>query len=597
MSQKVNDWVINVATVNGSGSQSSNNILIKSLFRMGIPVGGKNLFPSNIQGLPTWFTIRANSLGHTSRQIANDLTIAMNAQTIVKDIESVKEGGTFLFNDDLKFDRILLRDDVTNIAVPFRQLVSEASDSVKLRKLLTNMVYVGIVAELIKIDWETLSGVIQDMFSSKPKVIDSNLKAIELGRSYAKENLSPESFPLKAEKMQKNDGKILIEGNTAAALGMIYGGCTFVSWYPITPSSSLVESFIGFAEEHRKDTDGKNTFAVVQAEDELASIAMVAGAAWTGARAMTASSGPGLSLMSEIAGLSYFAELPCVLWDVQRVGPSTGLPTRVMQGDLLSAHYLSHGDTRHALLIPGTTEECFEFGQTAFDLADRLQTFITVLSDIDLGMNFFITDEFDYPSRSFDRGKVLTAEQLKEMETYQRYGDVDGDGIPYRTLPGTRDPKAAFLTRGSGHNENAQYTEDPQAYVRLTDRLLKKYQKAKDFVPKPIIEKNGDSTVGIISYGSNDGPVKEAQHLLQEKGLSTSYMRLRALPFTDEVSEFLKTFDRIYLIEQNRDAQMKTILLTDYPEYWNKIQSVLHYDGLPIHADYIASEISKKELN
>lgn len=597
MERKINDWVINVATVNGSGSQSSNNILIKSLFRMGIPVGGKNLFPSNIQGLPTWYTIRANKTGHTSRQIANDLTVAMNLQTVEKDILGVKPGGTFLYNADLKFNTAALRQDVCNIAVPFRELVDQTTDSVKLKKLLTNMVYVGIVAELLAIDWEVLSGVISDMFGSKPKVIESNMKAIEVGRNYARENLNSGEFPLKAEKMDKNNGKILIEGNTAAALGMMYGGCTFVSWYPITPSSSLVENFIGFAEKHRKDENGKNTFAVVQAEDELASIAMVAGASWAGARAMTASSGPGLSLMAETAGLSYFAEVPSVLWDVQRVGPSTGLPTRIMQGDLLAAHYLSHGDTRHVLLIPGTTEECFEFGQTAFDLAERLQTFITVLSDIDLGMNQFITKEFDYPTKPFDRGKILTEKELSKMEKYQRYADVDGDAIPYRTLPGTRDPKAAFLTRGSGHNESAQYTEDTDAYVRLIDRLGRKYQTAKKYVPKPVLDGAAKAAVGIISYGSNDGPIQEARDLLKGQGLATDYLRLRALPFTEEVDEFLQNHERVYVVEQNRDGQMKTILQTDYPQHWQKLQSVLHYDGMPIHAELIRARIAAKELN
>ena len=593
---KINDWVINVATVNGSGSQSSNNILIKSLFRMGIPVGGKNLFPSNIQGLPTWFTIRANPHGHTSRQVANDLTIAMNAQTVEKDMLSVKPGGVFLYNDDLKFNVAALRSDVRNIAVPFRSLVDQATDSVKLKKLLTNMIYVGIVAELIEIDSNVLTEVINDMFSSKPKGVESNMKSIEIGRTYAREHISG-GFSLKARKMNENQGKILIEGNTAAALGMMYGGCTFIAWYPITPSSSLVENFIHYSEKYRKDANGKNTFAVVQAEDELASIAMVAGASWAGARAMTASSGPGLSLMAETAGLSYFAEVPCVLWDIQRVGPSTGLPTRVMQGDLLAAHYLSHGDTRHVLLLPGTTEECFEFGQTAFDLSERMQTFVTVLSDIDLGMNLFITKEFTYPTKPFDRGKVLNAEALAKMEKYQRYADVDGDGIPYRTLPGTRDPKAAFLTRGSGHNESAQYTEDNDSYVRLIDRLAKKYSSAKQHVPKPIVKNTEKAIVGIISYGSNDGAVEEARALLSDVGLKTNYLRIRALPFTEEVDEFLKKNERIYVVEQNRDGQMRTLLQSDYPQHWNKMSSVLHYDGLPIHAELIRTKISQKELN
>lgn len=592
----INDWVINVATVNGSGSQSSNNILIKTLFRMGIPVGGKNLFPSNIQGFPTWFTIRANHQGFTSRRVANDFTVAMNLQTIADDTKLVKSGGLFLYNDDLKFDRVLLRQDLKNIGVPFRKLVDQCTKSVKLKKLLTNMVYVGIVAEMLGLDSEVLNSVIQDTFSDKPQVIESNKKAIEVGQIYARENLK-DLCPLQAQATNKNDGKILIEGNTAAALGLVYGGCTFASWYPITPSSSLVENFIQYAEKYRQDKDGKNTFAVVQAEDELSAIAMVLGASWAGARAMTASSGPGLSLMSEAAGLSYFAEIPAVLWDIQRVGPSTGLPTRVMQGDLSQAHYLSHGDTRHVVLLPGTPEECFEFGQTAFDLAERLQTFITVLSDIDLGMNLFTAEEFKHPARKFDRGKVLSTEDLNKMETYQRYGDVDGDGIPYRTLPGTRDDKAAFLTRGSGHNENAQYTEDNEAYVRLVDRLYKKYETAKQYVPKPLLQENNQATIGLISFGSCHGPVLEAIHALEEKGLPTSYLRLRALPFTEEVDTYLEKYERIYVIEENRDGQMRGIIQSDYPQHWQKLNSVLHYDGLPIHAQTIVDQIFAKERN
>jgi 2-oxoglutarate ferredoxin oxidoreductase subunit alpha len=593
-SPSMNDCVLNVATVNGSGSQSSNNIIMKSFFRMGIPTGGKNLFPSNIAGLPTWFTIRVNKDGYTSRRSDIDVTIAMNADTIVEDIKSVNESGYFIYNADLKFDTSLLRKDTTNIAVPFRQIVDGVTDQIKIKKMLTNMIYVGIITELMGIDYEVLKGTVKDQFGpKKASVIEVNMKAIDAGIAFVKEHVKG-TFPFKVQKMNANGGKIIIDGNTAAALGAVFGGCTFVSWYPITPSSSLAENFIDYAEQYRKTPDGKSTFAVVQAEDELAAIGMVIGAGWAGARAMTATSGPGISLMSEFAGYSYFTEIPAVIWDIQRVGPSTGMPTRTMQGDITKCYLLSHGDTKHPVLLPSSPEECFEFGQTCLDLAERLQTLVFVASDLDLGMNNWMSNEFSFPAKPYERGKVLDEAGLTKAGKFERYKDVDGDAIPYRTLPGTQHELAAYFTRGSGHTEKATYTEKSDEYVKLMDRLSRKFETARAIVPKPAIE-NNDAKIGIIAYGSTDLPMKEARDVLTQKGVKTNYCRLKALPLSQEVRDFVKTSEKVYIVEQNRDAQMKEIFLMDMPEYASKFQSVLHYDGLPIDAQTIVTGISNKE--
>jgi len=586
----VNDCVIEIATVNGSGSQSANNILLKALFRMGIPVGGKNQFPSNIAGLPTWFTIRVNENGFTARRKDIDVVVAMNPQTLVEDLRKVKAGGVFVYNTEIKFDPVLLRSDITNIGVNFRELVDRATDAIKLKKLLVNMIYVGVLGELLKIEWDVLVSTIQDQFRDKPKVLESNFKALEIGRQYALDHLQGH-FPFVVKRLDRNAGKILIEGNAAAAIGMVFGGCTFVSWYPITPSSSLAETFISLAEKHRQDQTGKNTFAVVQAEDELAAITMVAGAGWAGARAMTCTSGPGVSLMSEAAGLFYYAEIPGVIWDIQRVGPSTGMPTRTAQGDLISTYLLSHGDTKHVILLPGTVEECFEFGMQAFDLAERLQTLVFVLSDLDLGMNFWISDEFKYPEKPFDRGKVLAAEDLSKMSTYSRYEDVDGDAIGWRTLPGTHHEKAGFLTRGSGHNKHAQYTESSPQYREVLDRIARKWETAKTYVPKPVVEKVNGARTGIIAFGSTHMPMAEARQLLKTSGVESNYLRLRALPLTQDVEAFLNDNDVIYVVEQNRDGQLRDILRMEYPEHATKLRSVRNYDGLPITAPDIAEPI------
>jgi 2-oxoglutarate ferredoxin oxidoreductase subunit alpha len=593
----INDFALNVATVNGSGSQSSNTIILKALFRMGIPTGGKNLFPSNIAGLPTWFSIRVNKDGYIARKKDTDITVAMNAQTVVQDIGDLRPGGVFFYNDDMKFDRALLRKDVVNFAVPFRSLVDGVTKSIKMKKFLTNMVYVGVVAELLKIDPACLRSAALDQFGDKNEsVMEENLKAIEAGASWARENVKGD-FPFRVEAMTATKGKILIDGNSAAAIGLLYGGCAFMSWYPITPSSSLAESFASLAEKYRKDAEGKNTFAIVQAEDELSAIGMVLGAAWTGVRAMTTTSGPGISLMSEFAGYSYYAEIPAVIWDIQRAGPSTGLPTRTSQGDLLFASTLSHGDTKHVLLFPASPGECFELGQRAFDVAERLQTLVFVLSDLDLGMNFWIEEPFSYPKENFDRGKVLGEKDLSSLTAFNRYEDRDGDGITYRTLPGTRHPLAAYFTRGSGHDERAKYTESNETYKRVLDRLNKKFETARNVVPRPVVETVDGADVGLIAFGSTDIVMREVRDDLKQKGVSTSYLRLRAYPFHADVGEFIKKHKRVYVVEQNRDGQMKQLLFGEFGKINSNIESILHYDGLPIFSDAVVQPLLQKEAS
>lgn len=588
---QTNDFVIQVATVNGSGSQSSNNVLVRALFRLGLPVGGKNLFPSNIQGLPTWFTIRVNANGFTARKDLADICIALNPQTYVKDLASVRPGGFYFYNSEFKLVDDLKAKDVNCIAIPFRDIVAPVSDSVKLRKLLINMAYVGVLAELLSIDDDILSSSITTQFGDKASVIEQNQDAIEAGRVYVRDNLSSLDFPFRVQKIfGGNDGKVLMDGNSASALGLIFGGASFVSWYPITPSSSLVESFEGFANEHRV-VNGKKTFAVVQAEDELAAISMVLGAGWMGARAVTATSGPGLSLMAEAAGLAYYAEIPAVIWDVQRVGPSTGLPTRTMQGDLQAAYNLSHGDAKHVVLLPGTIDECFEFGQTALDLAERLQTLVIVLSDLDLGMNFAIGEAPRYPTRALDRGKILSSADLEKTKSFARYKDIDGDGIPYRTLPGTEHPLASYFTRGTGHDEAGNYTEDSAMFAKNMERLNQKWQTARDLVPKPVIETSRDANVGLIAFGSTHEPMPELR-----SEIKANYLRLRALPLSDEVRSFIESNNFVYVIEQNRDAQLTQILRAEYPALAAKIHSVCTFDGMPVAAAQISEKLRAKEV-
>jgi 2-oxoglutarate ferredoxin oxidoreductase subunit alpha len=590
----LNDCSISMATVNGSGSQSANNILLKTFFRMGIPVGAKNLFPSNIAGLPTWYTIRINKDGYTARKKELDILVALNPATWIEDAKTVRKGGVIIHSSDFPANAGK-REDVTYYPVPFKKLAEDNFTEIKLRKLLTNMIYVGVLCELLGMDFETLKGAVTDNFASKQKVVESNLKAVQVGIDYVKSSVK-KSDPYQVSKLDKNAGKIIIDGNSAAALGCLYGGCTVVAWYPITPSSSLCETLIDYFEEYRIDAKtGKKKYAVVQAEDELASIGMALGAGWAGARSMTATSGPGISLMAEFAGFGYFTEIPTVIFDIQRVGPSTGLPTRTMQGDIEFTHHLSHGDTQHPLLLPGTPEECFEFAQDAFDLAERVQTPVFVMSDLDLGMNFWTRTKFKAPTKPFDRGKVMNAEALQKAGKFERYRDVDGDGIPYRTLPGTDHPMAAYFLRGSGHNEGAKYTEKAEDYVNLVDRLKKKTETAKKLVPKPIVVKEAGAKVGIIAYGTTDLAMNEARDLLKTSNIKTNYLRLRALPLTDEVNQFYKENDKVYVVEQNRDGQVEKLIRLNLGDQSMKSKSVVHYDGLPIDAQSIVDGILSQE--
>jgi 2-oxoglutarate ferredoxin oxidoreductase subunit alpha len=578
----VNDFSIQVATINGSGSQTANSVLLRSIFQMGIPVSGKNLFPSNIAGLPTWYTIRVSKEGWVARRREHELLVAMNPETAVEDAARMGPGGVVVWNEAIP--RPPIPEDRIVYAVPFGKIVEPLVPDTKLRRLVVNMVYVGVVAFLLGIDMKEVEAAIEAQLGRKKKALEVNLAAARAGFAWGEAHLAKRDR-LRVERMNETAGKILIEGNTAAALGAMFGGVTVVTWYPITPSSSLVESLIGFLEKHRRDAaSGKNTFAVVQAEDELAAVGMVLGAGWAGARAMTSTSGPGISLMAEFAGLGYFAEIPGVVWDIQRIGPSTGLPTRTSQGDVSFLAGLSHGDTRHVVLFPSSVRDCFDYGMLAFDLAERLQTPVFVASDLDLGMNHWMSDPFPYPEKPSDRGKVLTAEQLARLPKFERYRDVDGDGICPRTIPGTRHPAAAYFMRGSGHNEAAQYTERPEDYVRLMDRLAKKYQTAKRFVPKPEVDLRPGADVGILAYGTTHWAVLEGREELRRKGIETSYLLLRALPFTEEVAAFVDRHDRVYVVEQNRDGQMADLVRLEVPSEASRIRSVRHYDGLPVDA-------------
>jgi 2-oxoglutarate ferredoxin oxidoreductase subunit alpha len=590
----INDFSIQVATVNGSGSQSANSVLLRSIFGMGIPVSGKNLFPSNIAGLPTWYTIRASKQGYVARKQEIDILVAMNAETAKDDILSLPAGAAAIYEETANLKQY--RDDVVCYPVPFDKITTAVCPEAKLRKLVKNMIYVGVVAKLISLDLKVVETALRRQFAKKQKAADLNWAAIEAGYNYAAESLTKQD-PFLLERMHATDGKIIIDGNAAAALGAMFAGVTVVTWYPITPSSSVVEQLIDYLKKYRVEPDGKATFAVVQAEDELAAVGMVLGAGWAGARSMTATSGPGISLMAEFAGLGYFAELPGVIFDIQRVGPSTGLPTRTSQADLLSIAHLSHGDTKHVMLLPGSVKECFELAITAFDLTERLQTPIFVASDLDLGMNNWMSEPFDYPEKPLDRGKVLTAEDLTRLGGFARYKDVDGDAISYRTLPGTDHPQAAYFTRGSGHNEKALYTEKPDDYQNLMERLARKFETARTLVPKPVIVQNGKSKIGLIAFGTSDFAVLESRdQLKKEYGIETDYLRIRAFPFTHEIHDFVASHDRVYVIEQNRDAQMLSLLKLDLPAVEiTKLRSILHFNGLPIDARSVTEALILQE--
>lgn len=589
----VNDFSIEVATVNGSGSQSSNNVLMRSIFQMGIPVSGKNLFPSNIAGLPTWFTIRVNKDGYIARKREIDILIAMNPQTAIDDVRALKAGAVCISPVELNLHDV--RQDVRHYQVPFSELAAKATTEIKLRKLLTNMLYVGVVAELLNIDGNEIAVAIRKQFQGKAKAIDLNLNTVEIGRQWARENLKKED-QFYIERMNATQGKIIIDGNSAAALGCMFAGVTVVTWYPITPSSSLCESLIDYLKDYRIDKEtGKATFAVIQAEDELAALGMALGAGWAGARSMTSTSGPGISLMAEFAGYGYFTEIPAVVFDISRVGPSTGMPTRTSQADLISVYFLSHGDTQHIVLLPGSVEECYTMAQQAFDLAERFQTPVFVLSDLDLGMNNWMSDPFKYPTQPIDRGKVLSAEDLERLGKFERYKDVDGDGIPYRTLPGTDHALAAYFTRGSGHTEKATYTEKPDDYVRLMDRLKKKFDTARKHVPAPELQVRKEAKVGIIAFGSTHFAIYESRDQLKAAKVETSYLRLRALPFNEELRKFVESHDRIYIVEQDRDAQLKELITIELPDLATKLRSVRHYNGLPIDARFVTDAILEQE--
>jgi len=592
--QIINDFSIQVATVNGSGSQSANLVLLKSIFGMGIPVSGKNLFPSNIAGLPTWYTIRASKQGYVARKREIELLVAMNAETAKEDILSLPTGGAAIYDEAQNLKQY--RDDVICYPVPFDKLTAAVCPEAKLRKQVRNMIYVGVVAQLLAMDMKAVEAAVRRQFARKQKAADLNWGAIKAGYDFAAASLTKQDL-LTLEPMNGTAGKIIIDGNAAAALGAMFAGVTVVTWYPITPSSSVVESLIDFMKKHRIEESGKATFAIVQAEDELAAVGMVLGAGWAGARSMTSTSGPGISLMAEFAGLGYFAELPGVIFDVQRVGPSTGMPTRTMQGDLLSIAYLSHGDTKHVMLLPASVRECYEFAIEAFDLAEQLQTPIFVLSDLDLGMNNWMSDPFPYPEKPLNRGKILSKEDLERLGGFERYKDVDGDAIPYRTLPGTDHPKAAYFTRGSGHNEKALYTERPDDYQNLMERLDRKFETARTLVPAPELVQTGKSNIGLIAFGSSDFAVRESRdQLIKEYGLETDYLRLRAFPFTPEVHAFIAAHPRVYVIEQNRDGQMLSLLKLDLPaEDVTRLRSIRHFDGLPLDARTVTDKLVLQE--
>ena len=598
MSEKiVNDFSITVGTVNGSGSQTANTTILRSVFKMGIPVSGKNLFPSNIQGLPTWYTIRVNKDGFTARREEHEIVVCMNPQSFAQDLADVMPGGAFFYDDNIKFD--VTRNDIFTYAMPVKEIMREQKEvPSNLKDLVANMVYVGILAQIIGIDLDTIKAALEFHFKGKQKPIDLNYNVVQIAADWAKENLEKKD-PYYVEASTMTDGLIMADGNTAAALGSIYGGVQFAAWYPITPASSLAEELIDYLPQLRKREDGKNTFAVVQAEDELAAIGMAIGAGFAGLRSMTSTSGPGLSLMTEFAGLAYYSEVPVVIWDVQRVGPSTGLPTRTSQGDLTFTHYLGHGDTEQVILLPGTVNECFEFGWRAFDIAEHMQTPIFVLSDLELGMNQWMTEPFKYPDTPLDRGKVLWEEDLEKLKgNWGRYRDVDGDGIPYRTIPGNKHPASAYFLRGTGHDENASYTEDAATWVRMMERIKKKYNNAAKFIPPPIIDKQANANIGIIAFGSTEPAIREARHELStEAGIKTDLLRIRGIPFTVDVQTFIESHDHNFVVEMNRDGQMYQLLLVEYPHLAAKLTSVAFNDGLPATAKWVKDSILIKEEN
>jgi len=589
---KTNDFVVKFANVNGSGSASANNMFAKAIFRMGIPVSPHNIFPSNIQGLPTWYEVRVSDKNYLGRREGIDLMVAMNEQTIQSDINSVIPGGFVLYDSSKPLSEGLIREDVHYLPIPLKDICLTEFEKPSQRQLFKNIVYVGALAAFINIDFNVLTEMVSDQFRGKEKLIAPNIHALELGYQFARENFTC-PLPLTLERRDLTSDKILMDGNTAIGLGCVYGGATVASWYPLTPSTSVVDAFDKYCKRLRKDPEnGKNKFSVVQAEDELAAIGMAIGAGWNGARAFTASSGPGVSLMQEFLGLAYFSEVPVVLFDIQRVGPSTGMPTRTQQGDLLTCAYASHGDTKQILLFPSTPKECFEFAADSFDIADRLQTPVIVLSDLELGMNEQICDPLNWDDeRQYDRGKILNEQQLDEIEKYGRYQDIDGDGIPYRTYPGTHPSKGSYFTRGSSHDANAAYTEDGDIYAEIMDRISLKFKTALNYIPEPEISSLGSNPRGVIYLGTTTSAIKETLDNLQKKGISLDTMRLRGFPFHESVRDFINKHEIVYVIEQNRDAQLKSLLKIECNASEEQMFSILSYNGVLITAQQIEKEI------
>ncbi len=593
MNARINDFVIKIANVNGTGSASANGLLMKAIFRMGIPVVGKNFFPSNIQGLPTWFEIRVSREGYLARSGRVDIMVAMNAQTYARDLADVSPGGYLLYDSTWPRDKQLTRDDITLIGIPLAQMVNQQFENIRARILMKNVCYLGALAAFLDLDMRVLEELLKETFADKQKLIAGNLKAIELGYQYAKQHCDC-PLPLRLEPMHATAGHIMVDGNTLAALGCVYAGATVGAWYPITPSTSLMDAFKEFCERYRVDPEtGKQRYCIVQAEDELAAIGMVLGAGWNGARAFTPTSGPGLSLMNEFIGFAYYAEIPAVIFDVQRVGPSTGMPTRTQQADLLFAAYASHGDTRHVLLFPADPAECFHMAVAAFDLAERLQTPVMVLSDLDIGMNDWMVPKLRWDEGYVpDRGKVYSREQLQDMQVFHRYTDSDGDGIAYRSLPGVH-PGGAYFTRGSGHDRRGAYTEDADGYQDVLDRLRRKHDTAKALVPAPVVRSKKGVTTGIVSIGSCDAAVREALDILARGGTEVNYLRVRGFPFNREVEEFVERHEHLFVVEQNRDAQLKALLLLETNVERRKLTSILHYGGMPMDSRCIVSGINE----
>ena len=586
-----NDIVIKIATVNGTGSASANGLLRKAIFRMGVPVVGKNYFPSNIQGLPTWYEIRVTGDGYQARSDRVDIMVAMNAQTYAQDMADVVPGGWLIYDSTWPRSRQLNRDDITVIGVPLSRMCNERFDGVRTRILMKNIAYVGVIAALTDIDLGVIKGLLEETFSEKQHLIAANMEAIHLGYDYAREIFSGPRPP-RVEKMDATGRHIVIDGNTASALGCVYAGATVGAWYPITPSTSLMDAFRSFCAKYRVDPEtGKRTYAIIQAEDELAAIGMVLGASWMGARSFTPTSGPGISLMSEFIGYGYYAEIPAVIFNVQRTGPSTGMPTRTQQSDLLSCAYASHGDTKHVLLFPADPYECFTMAPQAFDLADRLQTPVMVLSDLDIGMNDWMVQEFEWDEEYVhDRGKVLSAEDLEGMDAFYRYLDVDGDGIPYRTLPGTH-PRGSFFTRGSGHTKYGAYTENAADYQEVIDRLMVKWETARKLVPQPEIAYSKFNNAAILTVGSGNGACKEALDRLGRKNVGLNYCRVRAFPFNESVREFIDKHEVVYVVEQNRDAQLRALLILELNLRPDKLVPLLHYNGMPMNAGFVVEKV------